>query len=86
MINASGTDKLNLAIDAGGAVTIDGFIHTNAGTFTSEGTTFRNTSQITTRGGAIDLSNHTGTITFDSSISTVPDSGIGASLPLVEPI
>ena len=79
MINASGTDKLNLAIDAGGAVTVDGFIHTNAGSFASEGTTFRNTSQITTRGGAIDLSNHTGTITLDSSVSTVPDSGTGAS-------
>ena len=86
MINASGTDKLNLALDAGGAVSIDGFIHTNAGTFTSEGTTFRNTSQITTRGGAIDLSNHTGTITLIPLYQPCQILELELLLPLVERI
>ena len=79
MINASGTNKLNIVINAGGAVTIDSFTHTNLGTFTSTGTTFQNTAQISTRGGAIDLSGHSGAVTFDSTVSTKPDSGTGAS-------
>ncbi|MFH0800898.1 MAG: filamentous hemagglutinin N-terminal domain-containing protein, partial [bacterium] len=73
IINAgisSTSDTLSLDLQATNNVTVGGVIDLNGGSFTSAGVNFTNTvgNTITTGGGSVDLSSHSGAVAINAAI------------------
>ena len=82
-IQATGSNKLNIVLSAGGAVDLQAQIDTNQGDFTSSGTDFTNRSLgfIITSGGDVTL-NHTGAVSFQQMVNLIGTGGTGGALSI----
>jgi filamentous hemagglutinin family protein len=78
----TGTHDLTLSADSdtsgGGNVSVGAAINLAAGNFTSSGVDFDNTGgAITTNGGSVDLSGHSGSVTIGSALDATGGGGTG---------